>query len=83
MAGPSPASWLTAVGLHNLGNVTRDLGDLDAAAAYFLPVLDAYADNDDRWRELPCSRPASCRSTFSRAPGFSFDLVSEWLDRRR
>ena len=35
--------------LHNLGNVTRDLGDLDAAAAYFLPVLDAYADHDDRW----------------------------------
>ena len=25
--------WLVAVGRHNLGNVTRDLGDLDAAAA--------------------------------------------------
>ena len=41
--------WLVAVGLHNLGNVTRDLGDLDAAAAHFLPVLDAYADHDDLW----------------------------------
>ena len=41
--------WLTAVGLHNLGNVTRDLGQLDEAAGHFLPVLDAYAENDDRW----------------------------------
>jgi hypothetical protein len=41
--------WLTAVGRHNLGNVTRDLGRLDEAAGYFLPVVDAYAENDDRW----------------------------------
>ena len=36
-------------GRHNLGNVTRDLGQLEEAAGHFLPALDAYAENDDRW----------------------------------
>jgi tetratricopeptide (TPR) repeat protein len=42
-------AWLTAVGRHNLGNVTRDLGQLDEAARHLLPVLDSYAEHDDRW----------------------------------
>ncbi len=35
--------------MHNLGNVTRDLGTSTRPRRHFLPVLDAYAEHDDRW----------------------------------
>ena len=41
--------WVVAVGRHNLGNVTRDLGDLDAAAGHFAAALGAYVERDDLW----------------------------------
>ena len=41
--------WVVAVGRHNLGNVTRDLGDLDAAAGHFAAAIEAYVERDDRW----------------------------------
>ena len=41
--------WVVAVGHHNLGNLTRDLGDLDASAEHLGKVLGAYAERDDRW----------------------------------
>jgi hypothetical protein len=41
--------WVVAVGRHNLGNVTRDLGDLDAAAGHFAAAMGAYVERDDLW----------------------------------
>jgi hypothetical protein len=41
--------WVVAVGHHNLGNATRDLGDLDAAPGHFAAALGAYVERDDRW----------------------------------
>ena len=40
---------MVAVGHHNLGNLTRDLGDLDASAEHLGRALGAYAERDDRW----------------------------------
>jgi hypothetical protein len=41
--------WVVAVGRHNLANVSRDLGDLEPAAADFRLALDAYVEREDRW----------------------------------
>ncbi|MGC4108857.1 MAG: tetratricopeptide repeat protein [Nocardioides sp.] len=41
--------WVVAVGRHNLANVSRDLGDLEPAAADFRVALGAYVLRDDRW----------------------------------
>ncbi len=41
--------WVVGVGHHNLGNATRDLGDLEAARGHFGPALATYVEHDDLW----------------------------------
>jgi hypothetical protein len=49
LAGDVGDPWLESVGRHNLGNVARDLGDLEASARHLGHALTAYVEHDDRW----------------------------------
>jgi tetratricopeptide (TPR) repeat protein len=42
-------AWMVAIGLNNLGNAARDLGDLDDARGHYSASLHAYEAYDDRW----------------------------------
>jgi hypothetical protein len=41
--------WMVAIARNNLGNATRDLGDMTGARAAYRAALDKYREVGDRW----------------------------------